>query len=400
MFPLIILILHETVRPVFVVLGYDVILPLIIYFVSKRTLEYRPMGFSAPDITMHPKYEKMGKLSWGDNSISIWPVALAISIGIILVGIYFTGTADNSIYSQISTSLVITWGIGLGPVIYFLLHAKGKLDLRESIRNMELELGEALFSLGNRLSLGEPVEKAMEVTVRKNEELNISDLFKKALRNMKKGGMDLKNSIFDKKFGAVWDYPSKMIISILRIVVEGSEKGVQIASLSAISISKYLKQIHRIEEDLKDMLSSETTSMEFLGAFLGPLVAGISVTMAGIMMVIFRELGATMEQLQPPSEAGMQMGLNSMMIGGWGSVEKMIPASWFQIIVGIYIIEVCYLLAMLTSGIENGPEDDISKKFDAGVIILMGLIVYSFSMLLTWQIFGGQIQNLMGGGLI
>lgn len=400
MFPIIILFLHETVKPVFLVLGYDVILPLIIYFTSQRTLEYRPLGFSAPDISMHPDYTEAGKLSILGKEIKIWPVAVLASVGVIVAGIAMLGSFSTSSLSRIASSLVITWGVGIGPTIYFFLDSRGKAKIREKIKSLESEFNEALFSLGNRLSLGKPIEKAMEDTVRKNEDLEISNLFRKALRNMKKGGMNLKNSLFDKKFGAVWSYPSKLIISVLRIVVESAEKSVRIASLSSISISQYLKQTKSLEQNLKDMLSSETTSMQFLGSFLGPLVAGVSVTMATIMILIFRKLGASLKQIQAGAEVPGGVGLKGMMIGGWGAVGQIVPIFVIQIVVGIYVIETSYLLSMLSSGIQNGPGDKIARRQAAGLTIFIGLLVYSFALLLTYTLFGTMLKTLIGGGLI
>lgn len=400
MFPIMILLLHETIKPYFLVIIYDILLPVIIYFTGRRTLEYRPVGFSAPDISLHDKYEPLGKMNVFGKKLEIWPISLSISAIVIILGIFLMGSyGEGSIFRQMVTSIVITFGVGLGPATYFLLDTKNKIDLRKDIKNMESEFAETLFSLGNRLSLGKPIEKAMEDTAKKDKDLEISNMFRKAVRNMKKGGLNFKNSLFDKKFGAVWDYPSKLIISVLRIITESTKKGVQVASLSAISISQYLKQVDRIEEDMKNMLSSQTTSMQFLASFLGPLVAGVSVTMAGIMISIFQGLGESLRSLQQGT-GGIPggMGMQGMLIQGWGSMGNVIPISWIQIIVGIYVVEICYLLSMLGSGIENGPGDRIARRRSAGITILIGVVIYSFSMILTWEVFGSQIQSLIGSG--
>ncbi|MFP4115721.1 MAG: hypothetical protein ACLFTQ_00740 [Candidatus Aenigmatarchaeota archaeon] len=400
MFPIILLMLEDTVNPLFLVIGYNIILPLILYFTGKRTLEYRPLGFSAPDLSMHPDYKGTGKISILGHEIKIWPVSLILSLSIIATGIWLLMTFGVDPQSRLYTSLVITWGIALGPISYFFLDSKQKLKIRERINSLEDEFHEALFSLGNRLSLGKPIEKAMEDAVKKNEELEISNLFQGAVQNMKEGGMTLKGSLFDEKFGAIWKYPSKLIKSVLQVVVRATDKSAEIASVTTISISRYLKRMKALEKEMKDSLSSATTSMQFLGSFLGPLVAGVSVTMAGIMIEIFMSLDTEFQKLMVEGDMPQGVGMaEGLMMGGWGSTGEMISIYVIQIVVGIYVIETAYLLSMLSSGIENGPGDKIARRNTAARIIFIGVLVFTFSLLLTYTIFGTMLQTLIGGGM-
>lgn len=397
MFPMVMLVLKETVKPMFLFIGYDVILPLIIYSTGRWTLQYRPAGFSAPDISLHPDYEPTGKMNLFGKTIPVWPISIVLSATIIIIGYFLNTNFNSTMLQKLATSAVVTIGMATGPASYFYLDTRKKLDIRKRVKDMEEEFSEALFTFGNRLSLGEPVEKAMKSTVEKNRELKISEMFLNAVRNMREGGMNLRDSLFDKKFGAVWEYPSKLIISVVRVVIRSSEKGFKIASMTAVSISKYIKKMKQVEEDLKDMLSSETTSMQFLGAFLGPLVAGISVSMASMMMTVFKELGKSLEKLETGGGMTGGMGMNDMMLTGWGSAMKVISVSWLQIIVGIYVIQTSYLLAMLTSGIESGPGDKIARRYHAGITIFIGVIVYSLTMLVVWTIFGSQLKGIFEG---
>ena len=120
----------------------------------------------------------------------------------------------------------------------------------------------------------------MEQTVEKSSNLAVADMFRKALENIRRNSMSLEASLFDKKHGAVWNYPSKLVINTMRILFEATKKGVKNAALSAMAISRYVKQIHNIEESLRDMLSESTASMRLLSMFLAPLIAGVTVTMA------------------------------------------------------------------------------------------------------------------------
>lgn len=401
MFPIIVMIMDGNINPVTLAILYNIILPVIIYFTSRRTLEYRPMGISTPDVSMHPKYESLDRVKIFGKSIKILPISVVISTIVIVIGIYLYITIPTEgIFEQMALSTIITWGIGIGPISYFYLSYKNKIGIRDRIVEVEKEFSEAVFSLGNKLSMGKPVVNAMEDAVRSNRELKISGLFEKALNNIKRSGMNLKKAFFDQEYGAVWDFPSRMIVSIMRITLQSTRKGVQMASVSLISISEYLKQIHEVEEELKNMLSSQTTSMKFLGGFLGPLVAGVTVGMAGIMMSIFTELGGQAgfngaNGMNGMGGAAGMGGMGESMLGGWGNMQEVMPPALFQIIVGIYVIQVTYLLSFLSSGVEEGPSDKISKRQTASLIMFVGLIVFTIALIVTWQIFGSQIEALV-----
>lgn len=401
MFPIIVMIMEDQINPFSLVLIYNIILPSIIYVTGRRTLEYRPMGMSTPDISLHPKYGSLDSVYVLGKRFKIWPLCALISASLVAFGIYlliiFSGVG---VFEEMALSLVITWGLGLGPIIYFYLSSRNKLEIRDRIMNTEEEFSDAIFSLGNKLSMGKPIVKAIEDTARNNQELKVSGLFKKALDNVRRGGMTLSRAFFDRDYGAIWDYPSRLIISIIKITIESTKKGVQAASVSLLSISKYLKQIHSVEEDLKNMLSSQTTSMKFLGGFLGPLVAGVTVSMAGIMMYIFSRLGASFDEIQAgaTSPGGMGTGMGAMgesVLGGWGGMAEVMPPAMFQIVVGIYMIQTTYLLAMLSSGVENGPNDIISKRYTAALLMFFGLLIYTLAEIATWQLFGEQLTALV-----
>lgn len=395
MFPILILFLKDSVKPIYLVMGYDVVLPLFIYFLGKRVLEYRSFGLSAPDISLHPKYAPLGMVRIAGFSLPMWPLGLVAGTVVSLIGIALMGTVPKPIsFEAMLYSLVITWGIGLGFIVFFLMDTRRKMAIRDEIRKFQDEFSESLFTLGNKMSLGKPIEAAMEEVAKKEKDLAISDMFNKAVRNIKEGGLTTEAAIFDKEFGAVWEYPSKIIINIMRIILDATRKSAQIASTSALSISRYLKQIHRVEEELKDMLSEATSSMRFLGMFLAPLIAGITVTMAGIMMLIFAKLGESFEVLQESRVPGF----NSVIIGGWGDAASMLPIGPFQIVVGVYVIQIAYLLSFLTAGIEDGLDDVISRRYLAGWSLVIGLLVYTFSMLITYSMFGNQIEGILTGG--
>ncbi|MBI5354967.1 MAG: hypothetical protein HZB68_00745 [Candidatus Aenigmarchaeota archaeon] len=399
MFPIIVLFLQDSIKPSHLVLGYDVLLPLFIFLLSKRLLEYRAFGLSSPDITLHPKYAPLGRIRVFGYDMPIWPVGAAVGLVAGTIGLALMGTlkpTEAISFNSMMYSLVITWGIGLSIAVFFIIDTDRKMSIRQDIAKFQDEFAEALFTLGNKMSLGKPIEAAMEDVIVRSKDMAIADMFRKSVKNIKESGMTMESSLFDQTFGAVWEYPSKIIINVMRIILDATRKSTQAASMSALSISKYLKQIHRVEEDLKDMLSEATSSMKFLAMFLAPLIAGVTVTMAAIMMLIFSRLGSSIEVLNQSKVPGFSLG----MIGGWGQASKIMPLGNFQIIVGIYMLQIAYLLSLLTSGIEDGPDDIISRRYLSGLSIIIGLFVYTFAMIITYSLFGSQIEGILTAGAI
>ncbi|UCG95634.1 MAG: hypothetical protein JSV92_01120 [archaeon] len=400
MFPIMMLMMSDTIKPSYLIIGYDVVLPIVIFFISYHVLSRRPISYSTPDISLHPKYSPIGKIKikFGkkDFLLPVWPLGLIVGGIVGGLGLMVMFMDESPIgFVNLVGSLIILWGIGLGLSIFFLLDTKRKVDLREQIKKIQDEFSEALFQLGNRLALGNPFERAMEQTIEKSGELKISDLFRETLNNIKQRNMALKEAMFNKKLGSIWEYPSKLVINIMKIVIESSEKGVKNAATSSMSISRYVKQIHRIEEELNEMMSESSSSMRLLGMFIAPLIAGVTVTLTAIMMLIFDSLGRTMAQLELSGAGAGMGGLGELMIGNWGSISEIISLGGFQLVVGIYTLEVCYLLAYLVAGIESGQGDMIIRRETAGWTIMLGLGVYTISVLATYFMFIPLVSSLV-----
>jgi len=78
-------------------------------------------------------------------------------------------------------------------------------------------------------------------------------------------------------------------------------------------------------------------------------------------------------QLSQYGEQGGSAGFGDMLtIFGIG-----IPTFHFQIIVGLYIIQLAYILTVLANGIENGV-DKLGERFALGNSMKKGVLLYCF----------------------
>ncbi|MBI3190286.1 hypothetical protein HYZ41_01130 [archaeon] len=381
LFPIIAVFLH--VNAVVLFIGYDIILPFMLYFIIMNILSVRPATFSNVDISENPNVPPKGRFRFKKKFVRAWPIAAIIGILIILFGLflYSNESIDSKNFEGITPAIVITFGLALGFALYFILTSSQKMKLRSETMQIEGEFAEALFQLGNQVSSGRPIEMAMENTLARIKTLKIKELFSKAINNMKLLGFTFQQAFFEEKYGAVRYYPSKLIKSVMRTVVESSKKGIVVASNSMLSISKYLKNLHTTQEEVRDSLNEVVGSLKFQGFFLTPMISGTVATLAIIIIRILKQLGD-----QAPA-----LGTSIPMI----SEFSQIPISPFQFIfvVAIYMIESSFIISMFINTIENG-EDPIGRANVTGYTLIIGFVVFTVSLLMTLTMFGPLISSV------
>ncbi len=365
--------------------GYDIFLPLILYFVISSILETRPATFSKIDISENPDVPPPGKFAYGKKYMKAWPVGFAVGVAIISIGVFLLlgELATAEAFEGILPALIICFGVAAGFGTYYILLSKQRLLVRSKTRAIENEFAEALFQLGNQVSGGVPIELSIEHSMDRIQNLKIKDLFSRALKNMKMLGFTFSQAFFDKEYGAIRYYPSKLIKSIMRTVVESAKKGVSTAATAMLSISRYLKGLHATQEEVKEELNDTINSLKFQSYFLSPLISGVVVTLAVIILRILREIGERV------SELGQ---VNVPFLTAFGAV-KITPFE-FIIVVGIYLIETSFILSMFVNAIESG-EDPIGRQNITGYSLLIGFVVFAICMLVTLALFAPLISTIV-----
>ncbi len=368
-------------------IGYDVILPLILYFIIVRILEQRPITMSRIDISENPDVPPDGKFFWGKRTVRAWPIGLIIGIAIVSIGIIMANAeaayaeAQGVKFQGMFPALIITSGIAFGFGIYYLLLARTRTKVRSETRQVEGEFAEALFQLGSQISGGSPIEISIERSMVRIENLKIKTLFEKALNNMKMLGFTFEKAFFDPQYGAIRYYPSKMIKSVIKTVVESTKKGVNTAAHAMLSVSSYLKGLHTTQEDVKEQLSDTINSLKFQAYFLSPLISGIIVTMALIIIDILQKLNVQAASLQE--------------LGDFGSLFSGVKITPFEfiLVVGIYLIETSYILSLFINQIESG-DDDTGFKKTVGNALIIGFITFVVIFFGTFLLFSPLISSI------
>jgi hypothetical protein len=206
--------------------------------------------------------------------------------------------------------------------------------------------------------------------------------------NITQLGMGIEEAIFDSRRGAIVYYPSHLIESSMKVLIESSKKGPLVASQALINVAEYIKEMHRVDERLKDLLSDVTSSMESQIHFLTPAIAGIVV---GITSMITRIMILLSDKLESMSKMSPDASLGSVLsiIGGGNAI----PTYHFQAIVGLYVVQIVFILTILVNGIENG-NDKLNEKYLLGRNLISATLTYvliALGVILIFTMISGNI---------
>jgi len=286
---------------------YNLMIPLMVYYFGLTLLEKRPTGYN--EHTLEPSF----------RSSSLWKgffvTLIFVLLGFLPFFLFYGGFQDFTIpflgskfldfkcddtqcigpygVGALLLSLLIPLGLGLGLGLYYSLKTKGLLAMKKRTLLLEKEFTGALFQLGTRVGDGIPVEMAFGTVATSLRGTPTGSFFSLVDLNIRKMGMDVKHAIFDPTRGAINSFPSALIESSMKVLVEASRKGPQVVSRSMLTVSEYVKRVHQVNERLKDLLSDILSSMKSQISFLTPLIAAIVVSVSSMITAVINTLART-----------------------------------------------------------------------------------------------------------
>jgi len=421
----------ENVNPLHIAMLYNVALPISVYYIGKNVLSKRPTGYGESDISEdNPELQKYRNfiINFGGKEVQINPVNLSIFIGVVFVFIGFlpiimhaldfqdfgigredpltscgqkhcfleyrsNGGMETGPYGLGASviSLFIVLGIGLAIGIYFKMRSKNVIKIRERSKKLETEFAGALYQLGNRLGDNLPVEIAVDKVSVVMEGTISGNFFRLVSMNIKRLGMGIESAIFDMRHGALVSFPSNLIESSMKVLTQSIKKGPLIAAQALTNVSRYIKEIHKVDERLKDLMADIVSSINSQIKFLTPAIAGIVIGITSMTTTILGKLSGQLQNSVSGFEGG---GAGGMSPGFTELFGQGLPTFYFQVIVGIYVIQITYILTIMANGILNG-EDKLRERFDLGKNLINSTILYCFIAGIVMIIF-----NIIAGSIL
>lgn len=389
---------------------YTLILPFLAFFLTDKIIFLRPGGYGETELlernVFYYKY-KSNKPYFK----ALWICLPLILIGLLPLVFQFTpipellGMQKDYTYAEMGLgifgndkffgfiqtgdkltgpfgigALILSMFIPLGIALFFSISYKAKtkelIKERNKTKQLEREFNNSLFQLGNRIGNGLPPELAFGRVAESSTGLITEDFFRKVNYNIRQGGMSVEKAVFDPRRGAISYYPSELIATSMRVLIESSKKGLKIAAISLMSISQYVKNIQKITQRLRDMLAEIISDMRSNMTFLAPLLSGIVIGLAAMITSILTKLNIS-------GLGGDTAGLgNFQNLLSIFDISKMIPPYYLQIAIGIYLIEIIFILTNTLVTIDAG-EDKLQKTNETGRNLQKGIALYVITGLLA-----------------
>ncbi len=402
---------------------YNIILPVIVFALGMNILSKRATG--------HGESRAIRKTIkiFNPKGFAIFLAAVLLAIGVMpviinfisppqfspdqpcAVGDIYLGQALGCFFGYVDAGAGPVGPFGIGALIlsffvpaalavslgvYYKMKSKKLIELRNETKRLESEFASALFQLGNRIGDGIPVELAFSNVAKTMEGTPSGNFFRLVDTNIRQLGMGVQEAIFNEKNGAILAYPSPLIESSMEVLIESSRKGPKIVSQSLISISTYVDRIHKVAERLKDLLAEVISSMKAQISFLTPAIAGIVVGISAMIVNIIVALNLKISSfaIEGGAEAGGLPGLVDLF-----NVQGIIPNYFFQIVVGIYVVQLAYILTVLQNGIENGS-DKINEQYLLGKNLIKSFLLYAIISIIVTVLFSTLAQGLLAQELV
>ncbi len=388
---------------------FNLIIPFMVFYMMDKVLFLRPGGYGESKLLernpLYPKYKS--KKPYFAAAIIVLPLIL---IGLLPILFHYTPLPemiglekdytfselglgffeDANIFGFLQTgseisgpfgmgALILGFLIPLGIALFFSLSYKAKtkeiIEERKKTTQLEKEFNNSLFQLGNRIGNGVPPEAAFGKVAESSQGLRSEDFFRRVNYNIRQMGMSLEAAIFDEKRGAIKYYPSEIISTSMRILVESSKKGLKIAAVSLMSISEYVKNINKITNRLRDMLAGIISDMKSNMNFLAPLLSGVVVGLAAMITTILTRLKLSDFQ-------GQDLAGNLGNVVNIFDVSAMIAPYYLQMIIGIYLIQIIFILTNALVVIDSG-EDKLQKTNKTGSNLFKGILLFFITSLVS-----------------
>ncbi len=405
---------------------FNLLIPFGVFFLTDKVLMLRPGGHgNVSYLEKNPLYYKFrDKSSYGKYFVLVLPLLILSFLPLMwgftplpdMLGLqkdYTFGEigfplfgAEEKFFGFVENDLGETkgpFGIGslllgmlfpIGIAIMMYLASKERTDalMKERERTLELEreFNNSLFQLGNRLGNGVPAELVFSKAAESSKGLRSGEFFAQVNYNIRQLGMSIEKAIFDSDRGAIKFFPSELIATSMKVLVESSKKGLKIAAISLMSISDYVKNLDKITMRLKDLLAEVTGDMKSNMTFLAPLLSGIVIGLAAMITSILGKLSVGTDIAAKDSGMGFGSLLNMF------NYKDMLPPYFLQMSVGLYLIQVIFILTSALVSIDSGEDKLASVSLSAqflkkgvGLYFVTALIATLAMALLAGTVLGG-----------
>lgn len=337
-----------------IILLMDVIFPLSTFAYASYILGKHP-GTTPPPIIPERLYnhdsnnDRKRRLSL-KRKYGILFASIFIPIIFILLAIpQFTGSTDT--FKQCLGSVLIILGIGLGISHYCIVGTRHQQKEREKVLKMESEFPDALFHIGSRMAEGMPLEEALKKTSETMKGSAISTLFERIAYTIQVTRADLNEILFG-NVGVFNKVYSRTIKTTMKSVVQMVKKDLITAGQIILSIADHLKDMKKVDNDIRVQLGATTDMMRTTSTIFAPIVFGITLSLYGTLFDAFS-----------------------------GITTNILEVGAFSLILGVYLILIVIITMYFCAGIYWSGDRIVWKSY-IGNSMPIAVVLYAATALL------------------
>ncbi|MFC4541100.1 type II secretion system F family protein [Halosolutus amylolyticus] len=312
---------------------YNVVLPGSLVVASLWILVRRPVAFPPPKVSHdHP-----------DVPDRLWLRGLW---GIVAGG---SGYAVVTMVGPTHLAPIVGLGLGLGAGLLAIFGPI--LEVRHYVRDVEEHLTDALYIVGRQVAEGESVESAIELAAERVP-AETGEVFAHAAGVQRRLHTGVEEAFLG-EYGALRDVPSPRSRGTAALLAIASNEG-KPAGRAIVSMADHLEELEEVEGKTKRSLEQVTSTLDNTAAYFGPLVAGATVGMAAMIST-------------------------EDMMGAADIDAAAFPAESLGIVVGVYLVLLCFILVPLSLALRYGM-DRALFGYHIGRALVSSMVLYALTV--------------------
>lgn len=374
-----------------VFLLYDLLLPSFIFIYTRKILLQRPATFNLPNIPAdHPDLVRINKKRRLFSSLVLGSIIASPGVFFVVLPLIFSEGSNNlflnfvidsnGLNSYLPVTLFIIWGVAAATSTYCLSVYRPYKLIRDDIKQIETEFSDALYILGKRISEEKSPEESFLYAANTMEGSKIAEVFAKTGYNLTAMHSNLRDAMFNSEYGSLNYVYSDRVKAIMRLFVEGIQKSQKAVSISIVRIADHLKELQAVEKKIKDMLFELTSTLRSTVAVFAPLIGGVTLAITKLISNILSGLSGKITLSDLSGSADGIAGIADSF-----TIEN-IRSEYFVLVIGIYMLELIFLLVRFTNGIDNG-DDKAIYMYSLGKITPISIFVFSATVIIGQMFF-------------
>ncbi|MWV38675.1 secretion system protein [Natrialba sp. INN-245] len=312
---------------------YNLVLPIVLVAASVRLLVRRPVAFPPPTVSRdHPMVPDRLWLR------GIWGIVAGLLTYVLI-----------SRFGPAYLASIAAAGVGIG--VGLLAVYRPILDVRHYVRDVEEHLTDALYLVGRQVSEGESVESAIDLAADRIPG-ETGTVFTDAAGLQRRLAVSVEESFLG-EYGALTDVPSDRARGTAALLAIAASEG-RPAGRAIVAMADHLEELEEVEAETKRELAAVTDTLDSTAAYFGPLVAGATVGLAGMMTGDLLEFTDT----------------------------TALPTEQLGIVVGLYVVVLCFILVPLSIALKHGI-DRALFGYHVGRALLSSVVLYMLTITLV-----------------